>query len=171
MSFFSFLILLPPLIHVPEGSGLIQDSMLHGKQTSLPFGGLIRTWIELRVKEKGNWLANFSFLERRDFFYFDFNFLYLYLTTRCSLRTMIRCGSIGRPPRGLLWQTHIIYNAPEASETVQGSTNKDCHVPHAASMPHTCTQSLGFQELQCTIRTATYYMIPCHFHLIVLPFY
>lgn len=82
MSFFSFLILLSPWIHVTEGSGLIQDSFLHGKQTSLHLGGSIRTWMELGGKERGNWLAKFSCLERRDFFCSDFNFLYLYLTTK-----------------------------------------------------------------------------------------
>lgn len=81
MSFFSFLILLSPWIHVTKGSGLIQGSFLHGKQI-LHLGELIRTWMKLRGKEKGNLLVKFSCLERMDFFDFDFNFLYLYLTTK-----------------------------------------------------------------------------------------
>lgn len=54
MFVFSFLILFYLWIHDTEASELIQDSFLHGKQTSYHFYLSIRTWMEFRGKKTGS---------------------------------------------------------------------------------------------------------------------
>lgn len=72
----------------------------------------IKQNLELRRKETGSQIPKSSCLERWDFFYIGFHFLYLYSTNKVvQFEDRDSVWTHGKVFKRALWQIHIIYNA------------------------------------------------------------